>query len=676
MPLRPQHFSVEKEFDNLSIPAAWNLLGNTDHLNRTIGLPDVAFGHILISDNDFYQEASAKALDMLTTRWREYPFEWIREQRYAVQRIFDNGPFIRFYGGVELKPGKAGCTVRVFAEITSRHPLGALIALYVGRKGVRDTLRYCEGYLRLAASGVEDALPRTRSKTPVARENLGRRIQSLGRLPIRPDLIPHLNRHLNEGTDEEVLRMRPFALARVWGADPYEVLRLFLYATKGGILNLTWELMCPNCRVPKAEYETLADVSSQFHCDTCGVNYNANFDQYVELRFSVHPSIREAADRIYCIGGPHRAPHIFAQHYLEPGMKRSFSVPLGADGMRFRVSRYNDVALLSPAPEPGKMETRESGEGKKTRKPENELFSNPQQSAYHSQVRREPHPPTDSVGASPSHRFGGSLTLPLRLTYRDDGWHPQTLIYAPGLAWIELKNESAKTILAILEKVQWDADAVTAAQVTTLQEFRDLFGSEVLAPGQQVGVESLSILFTDLKGSTPLYESVGDAKAYGMVWKHFEFLIEVLQKNHGALVRTIGDAVMAVFHTPENAVSTAMEIQEQVAEFNRKNRIEPPIVIKIGVHHGPAISVNSNHILDYFGRTINIAARIQNESVGGDVVLTADLFSDPAIQDALKRFPFEVTPFRAILKGVEGEFALCRIRIKGDKFPLPLVGAD
>ncbi|MBI1922716.1 adenylate/guanylate cyclase domain-containing protein [Candidatus Poribacteria bacterium] len=637
MPLRPQHFSVEKEFDNLSIPAAWNLLGNTDHLNCTIGLPDVAFGHILISDHDLYQEASAKALDMLTTRWREYPFEWIREQRYAVQRIFENGPFIRFYGGVELKPGKAGCMVRVFAEITSRHPLGALIALYVGRKGVRDTLRYCEAYLRLAASGVENPLPRSRSKTPVARENLGRRVQSLERLPIRPDLIPHLNRHLNEGTDEEVLRMRPFALAHVWGADPYEVLRLFLYATKVGILNLTWELMCPNCRVPKAEYETLADVSSQFHCDTCGVNYNANFDQYVELRFSVHPSIREAADRIYCIGGPHRAPHIFAQHYLEPGMKRAFSVLLGAEGMRFRVSRYNDVALLSPVLGQGKMETREGGEGEKTRKRENELFSNPQQSAYDS---------------------------PLRLTYRDDGWHPQALVYAPGLAWIELKNESAKTIVAILEKVQWDADAVTAAQVTTLQEFRDLFGSEVLAPGQQVGVESLSILFTDLKGSTPLYESVGDAKAYGMVWKHFEFLIEMIQKNQGALVRTMGDAVMAAFHAPENAVSAAMEIQARVTEFNRENRIERPIIIKIGVHQGPAVVVNSNNLLDYFGRTVNIAARVQNESVGGDVVLTADLFSDPAIQDALKRFPFEVTPFRAILKGVEGEFTLCRLTLK------------
>ena len=66
-----------------------------------------------------------------------------------------------------------------------------------------------------------------------------------------------LQRHLQEGTDEEVLRMQPYALAETWHSAPREVLRLFLYATKVGLLTLKWEMMCPNCRVPKAEYDTL-----------------------------------------------------------------------------------------------------------------------------------------------------------------------------------------------------------------------------------------------------------------------------------------------------------------------------------------------------------------------------------------------------------------------------------
>ncbi|MCZ6678134.1 MAG: adenylate/guanylate cyclase domain-containing protein, partial [Candidatus Poribacteria bacterium] len=81
------------------------------------------------------------------------------------------------------------------------------------------------------------------------------------------------------------------------------------------------------------------------------------------------------------------------------------------------------------------------------------------------------------------------------------------------------------------------------------------------------------------------------------------------------------------------------------------------------IHHGAAIAVNSNDRLDYFGRTVNIAARIQPESVGGDVVMMADLFADPAIQETLKKFQFEMTPFRTTLKGVEGEFELCRLTL-------------
>ena len=67
--------------------------------------------------------------------------------------------------------------------------------------------------------------------------------------------------------------------------------------------------------------------------------------------------------------------------------------------------------------------------------------------------------------------------------------------------------------------------------------------------------------------------------------------------------------------------------------------------------------------LDYFGRTVDIAARIQPQSVGGDVVLTADLFAEPAVQEALNKFYFEETPFHATLKGIAGDFGLCRLTL-------------
>ena len=57
----------------------------------------------------------------------------------------------------------------------------------------------------------------------------------------------------------------------------------------------------------------------------------------------------------------------------------------------------------------------------------------------------------------------------------------------------------------VLEKREWDDKAVTAARVTAMQEFCDLFSSEVLAPGRQVAVESVTLFFSDLSNSTALY---------------------------------------------------------------------------------------------------------------------------------------------------------------------------
>src|SRR3989454_5092697 len=113
-------------------------------------------------------------------------------------------------------------------------------------------------------------------------------------------------------------------------------------------------------------------------------------------------------------------------------------------------------------------------------------------------------------------------------------------------------------------------------QVTTMQEFRDLFAAEVLASGQEIGVQSLAILFSDLKDSTALYECIGDARAYGWVQWHFTFLIACITRHQGALVKTIGDAVMAVFSRPEAAVQAALDIQQKIGAFNCEYQLSLP----------------------------------------------------------------------------------------------------
>jgi len=466
MRYKPWQFVVEKVFP-LAPAQVWELLSNTEHLNRTIGLPSVTYGTPVVTDDDFYRHASTKLLGFIPVRWREYPFEWVQHKRYSVLRVFDSGLLERIVAGVELVEHPAGTVVRVFTQVTPRHILGFLLAPLLGRKSVRDVLRYCEAALTLSQAGSTSPYPRSRTRSPVSHTQMGFLLPKLAQMPIQQNLIPHLQRHLQEATDEEVLRMQPYALAEAWRVEPHEVLRLFLYATKAGLLDLKWEMMCPNCRVPKAEYDTLESLTPRYHCDLCGVDFSIDFERYVELRFSVHPAVRQATDATYCLGGPRNTLHIVTQQYLEPGETREVPVWLEAEALRVRALRDNQAALLTPTV---------------------------------------------------------PLTAPLELVYQEGGWTPSHPVYDPGQVLLRLHNRTSRVLVAVLERLEWDRYAATAMHVTTMQEFRDLFAAEVLAPGQEIGIQNLSVLFSDLKGSTALYEAIGDAPPSAWGSGHLPFL--------------------------------------------------------------------------------------------------------------------------------------------------------
>jgi class 3 adenylate cyclase len=191
-----------------------------------------------------------------------------------------------------------------------------------------------------------------------------------------------------------------------------------------------------------------------------------------------------------------------------------------------------------------------------------------------------------------------------------------------------------------------------------------LFGSEVLGPGQDIGIESVTILFSDLKDSTRLYELAGDAPAYGHVRQHFDFLKERVARCRGVVVKTIGDSVMAVFHLPEDAVQCCVEIQRDVRPFNESWPSRQALTVKLGVHHGPAIAITANGRLDYFGRTVNVAARIARESDGGDVVLAKALLEDPRVHAVLERDKASVAAeWISTLRGVTEPLTLCRVKL-------------
>ena len=229
---------------------------------------------------------------------------------------------------------------------------------------------------------------------------------------------------------------------------------------------------------------------------------------------------------------------------------------------------------------------------------------------------------------------------------------------------LAIRNESDRPLVFVVEDRNWAKDALTGERVIAMPAFRRLCPEQLLRPGDNAEIGWIAIMFTDLKGSTELYDVLGDASAYNLVRDHFSFLSDRVQRNHGFVVKTVGDAVMAAFSRPDDAVCAALAIQDDVASFNSARgggASAPPIALKLGLHAGPCIAVTTGEVLDYFGATVNIAARLEHQCRGGEVIVSEAVARDAETAAALAdRMQIEET---AILRGVSAPVRFVRVAV-------------
>jgi class 3 adenylate cyclase len=409
-------------------------------------------------------------------------------------------------------------------------------------------------------------------------------------------LVARLAEAVEKGDDFDMARLQPYALADAWSTPRREVLETCLHATRAGLFDLRWDLLCPLCRGAKESGSTLAEMKQEVHCETCNIDFAANFDRSVELTFRTSPMVRPAEDRSFCVGGPQMTPHIVAQQLLSAGVRRSVTVPLEAGRYRLRTLGLPGGQFLVAT-------------------------------------------------------TGGAQEATVVAT--DDGWSRDELGVSLGPT-LHFENATDVEQLFVLERIAWSDQAATAAEVTSLQVFRDLFSNELLRPGEQISVGSLTILFTDLRDSSSFYREVGDAPAFGRVLDHFGVLREAIAEEDGALVKTIGDAVMGVFRRPISALRAILGAQQRLASPSAS---APPFYLKAGMHYGPCIAVTMNKQLDYFGSVVNMAARLERFSSGKDVIISDAIRYDPEVAELLSApdSPLAVERFEAQLKGFDEE---------------------
>jgi class 3 adenylate cyclase len=560
----------------------WPILSKTDWLNRALGLPPVDYEIHRLAEGGSSMTARARVFGV-EMRWRENPFEWLEPEFYRVHRVFSKGPFKEAWLGVDLRETQDRTTrVVAYSEVVPRSWAGRLLARHVlGPKAAREMAAitgHVYDYLRGQRPVVLPKLP----THPIAEGACQAGLQKLREAAQPAELIGRLEQFVRESPDVALTHIRPLAVARAWGRDPWEVLRLFLHATRSGLLDLSWELLCPNCRSSRQPpANSLARLQRTSHCEVCQIKFDAEFDQSVELKFAVNPAIRPREEQTFCLAGPGGRPHVLSQVFLAAGQRRAWKLPPLNRTLRLRSPQVKEAVKLRPddAPTPVLQPV---------------ILCEPERFV----VR---------------HEYGKA----------DD--------YA-----VQVLNPNPFPVLLILESLEWSEDILTAARVTNWQDFRDLFSGEVLSPDEQIVVGSQVVLFTDLRGSTAMYQGMGDAPAYALVRNHFQVLMEAVRAHHGTVVKTIGDAVMAVFSRVDEALAAVRQMHQRLPAANPDPGLGARLQLKSSLHVGPCLAVNANDKLDYFGSTINLAARMVDRCQGGDLIVSDELFHRPELAEFIR----------------------------------------
>ncbi len=457
--------------------------------------------------------------------------------------------------------------------------------------------------------------------------------------PWSPRVVSRLEALLRTNDDAALFRINPFAFASRQGLDEGEAIDLFLHATAFGLFEMDWLLVCPRCACAVESFARLRAVLRRFRCPECHNEYEAAMDDFIAIYFSVsaqictiryhHPETLDPFDYMFAFKGVREGYRPDGQRYVD-------SVRSALRGIGFLEPQGTTTFALEA------VEGALSG------------ISTDTEAGFVLQV-----------GGAPT-----AEPQQMHLTYLGTGYQPDEATLAPGPVTLEVANPtSSRGVLAIVQTAPGEEDAplhfdpyLTGKHLLTSQTFRSLFRSEVVGGAQGLAIRDIALLFTDIRGSTALYQRIGDLNAFQLVQQHFDLLRETTVRHGGAIVKTIGDAVMAAYPDASLAVAAALDMRGAIERFN-ESQPERPVLLKIGVHHGAAIAVTLNDELDYFGQTVNIASRVQEMADAAEIWITEAVWRYPGVQALLEPYPAE--PRAVEFRGIGLPMTVTRIGSRG-----------
>ncbi len=600
----------------------FGLVCDTNRWDRLVGMSATTYTYDLLDADDPTSRTRIGHATGLGARtrfaeegeyWTPTRFRGERRFRGRIGRRLSRG-FLE----VDLAPvaGAPETRVAVRAGVTTAGALGLVLGLLFRLRFAIVLRLYLRGLARLlaraptAAPGDQPAAVRARDallatgalarlvtgprQAPAAA--IAARAAAFAATPVAPAVRRRILALATHGADEQLVAIRPFDLARAWTLDAREVVRGFLHATRAGLFELEWQVNCPVCRVGAAAAPRLDALGHRLHCAECDVSYDVDFADHVEATFTVSPALRPARREVYCASSPAWRPHVHGYVVVPPRASRA----------------------VGPLP-PGELVIRARGTARQLR-----------------------------VGAD-ARGGDGAAAVAVRVTVDAIEVAPAREVAAGEL---RLVNETGRPVRILVERAGWQAASLRARQLVTLPDYLELFSADAPASGHQLAVGQLAVVFTDLVGSTELYERIGDARAFALVQEHWREAGRLAAAHRGAIVKTLGDGLFLSFPTAGDAVAATLAMMAHVAALGRREPL--PLAIRAGLHEGPCYLVRGADRADLFGRTVNLASRLAAVGGGQQLALLDRLLAQPAALAALDHDQLRVERRDVELRGVRG----------------------
>lgn len=443
-----------------------------------------------------------------------------------------------------------------------------------------------------------------------------------------PAVVACIRTMLHEGSDEDLARINVVDFALSHSVDEDAAIDAFVRSTRIGLFDMSWNVLCPGCGGVVAANPSLNNVGSDhYFCALCSRQCEAILDDAVEVRFVASPRARSIGAH-----DPARLPFWDYHRQMFLGSGTSFPV----------ARRFDELACRAVV---GQAELR-GGENHVV-----DFFAD--RGAF---VVFDPVTHTSQDVKVEGEAATGSQDVMIAFDGSPGSSSPMQI--RPGPVRLTIWNGTEMRLLpgifvlgdALNELFGDRRPFLTAKRLLCNQTFRDLYQTDTVRRDQRLRIANITILFTDLKESTHLYGQVGDIAAYDLVQRHFAMLAAIVASEGGAVVKTIGDAVMAAFPSPERGVSAALRMRASMSAMNEDHATS--LALKIGLHVGPCLAVNLNDRQDFFGQTVNIASRIQAQAVDNAILMSDDVLRQGNVAAILRSHSATIDARSVFLRGV------------------------